>query len=101
AWTDSKQPADGESAQPACTGGGNSKHVGAINLVDVKILPHLDHVADGQMKIPAAHGERDRVDRSRRGSAEYRKWIAFGFGEKFVDRLQHADLVSRTRTPAG
>ena len=96
-------PADRHHRQPACAGADHADRVGPVDLLGAEVLPDLGERAHAGVEVGRAAGERGRVDRASRRAGDDRERVARRRDRLAPDlrhRLEHADLVGRTRATA-
>src|SRR5450631_249918 len=79
----------------------HAEHIGAIDLIGVKIFPGIHQILHTHAEISSIHRERGGIKRARRCAADDRKWTVRAARQKFRNRLEHAHLVSGARAAAG
>jgi len=90
------RPAHGHHREPARAGADHAERVGAIDLLDMHVLPHPHELGDAGVGVVGVGGQRGRVERAGRGAGQHRIGVAGrrpGLAPDAVHGAQHADLV--------
>ncbi|OPZ02862.1 MAG: hypothetical protein BWZ09_02493 [Alphaproteobacteria bacterium ADurb.BinA305] len=101
AWRLPHQPAAEQRRAPAQAAAEERERIDAVHLIHVQAAPDALDVPHRAAEVARVHGERDRVDRPRRGAAQDREGVAGALAAQFADRSQHADLVGGARATPG